>query len=343
MQSGEFEIAGRLVGRNQPPYVLAEIGINHGGDTVLAERMIEVAAECGADGVKFQTFRADDLVNKKSAPEQWEIFSKCELDEAAHRRLKERADNVGVAFISTPFSYRDVDLLAGMDVPAIKIASGDLTNHPLLRYVGKLGLPVILSTGMSYLEEVSEAREVLIETGCPNLVLLHCVSRYPAQAEELNLRAIQVLASTFPDIIGFSDHTEGIWAAMASVALGARFIEKHFTLDKRMPGPDHSLSAEPHELKAIVETAKLVFKSLGEGEKKPTVLELKNRHFGRKGLYASRDLPPGHVIKPDDVRILRPETGIKAGELHIIIGRKVQRPLKEGEPFTWDIFGGRDA
>jgi sialic acid synthase SpsE len=341
LASSSFEINGVPIGRDNTPFILAEIGINHGGDVELAEKMIHAAGESGADGVKFQTFRADELVNRAKSPEYWELFSKCELNKDAHMRLRDAAKEVGLAFISTPFSYGDVDLLMEVGVPAIKIASGDLTNHPLLEYIGKLAIPVILSTGMSYLEEVRAAREVLLNSGCPDLVLLHCVSRYPTLPYELNLGAIRVLLSKFPEVIGFSDHTEGTWAAPAAVALGARFIEKHFTLDKTLPGPDHCLSAEPRELSIIVEASRNVFDSLGVGIKEPSDKELENRHLGRKGLYAARDITPGEVISACDVSIQRPEGEISAKELPLILGRVVSRQIAQGKPFMWESIGGR--
>jgi sialic acid synthase SpsE len=343
MSSGHrsFQIEGIPVGREVRPFILAEIGINHGGDVQLAERMIRAAARAGADGVKFQTFRADDLVSKEKSPEYHDLFSKCELDKNAHIRLKDVARELGLAFISTPFSFKDVDLLAGIDVPAFKIASGDLTNHPLLKYVGHFGLPVILSTGMSFLDEVRKSREVLLESGCSDLVILHCVSRYPTPPEELNLRAIAVFHSEFPEVIGFSDHTEGTWAAPAAVALGARFVEKHFTIDRKLPGPDQALSAEPPQLAEIAKNSRLVFESLGACEKKPSEAELSGRHLGRKGLYAGRRIPAGERIAPEDIRIIRPEGEISASDLWLVAGRTASRAIREGEEFTWESIGGR--
>jgi sialic acid synthase SpsE len=343
MQSGHhsFEIEGIPVGREVRPFILAEIGINHGGDVQLAERMVRAAARAGADGVKFQTFRADDLVSKDRSPEYWELFSKCELDKNAHIRLKDVACEQGLAFISTPFSFKDVDLLAEIDVPAFKIASGDLTNHPLLKYVGHFGLPVILSTGMSFMDEVRKSREILLESGCSDLVLLHCVSRYPTPPEELNLGAITALQAEFPEVIGFSDHTEGTWAAPAAVTLGARFIEKHFTLDRKMPGPDQALSAEPSELAEIAKSSRLVFESLGTGEKKPSEGELSGRHLGRRGLYAGRRISAGERIAPEDIRIIRPEGEISASDLWLVAGRTASRVIRDGEAFTWESIGGR--
>jgi N,N'-diacetyllegionaminate synthase len=345
MKSGSrsFEIDGVAVGKDSRPYILAEIGINHGGDVLFAEKLIHAAAESGANGVKFQTFHADDLVSRSQSPQYWELFSKCELDRSAHEHLRGVARSVGLSFISTPFSFKDVDLLAEIGVPAIKIASGDLTNHPLLQYVGRLGLPVILSTGMSYLDEVREAREVLLSAGCSDLAILHCVSRYPTLPHELNLGAIKVLIGEFPEVIGFSDHTEGTWAVIAAVALGARFIEKHFTLDKRLPGPDHHLSAEPQELKTIVEAAINVFESLGLGIKEPTDQELKNRKLGRKGLYAARNIASGEKLAAADMKLLRPEGEIPASDMDIVVGRTATKNINEGDGLTWDVLGGRPA
>lgn len=334
-----FEIEGVPVGRDERPYVLAEIGINHGGEVGLARRMIRAAAEAGADGVKFQTFRAAELVNPEKAPDQYEIFSKCELDGDAHIELRDFARANGVAFVSTPFSERDADMLAEIGVPAIKIASGDLTNHPLLAHVGSLNLPVVLSTGMSFLEEVRAAREMLLSAGCPSLAILHCVSRYPTAPFELNLRAIPTMLAEFSEVIGFSDHTQGIWAAPAAVALGARFVEKHFTLDRTLPGPDHALSAEPDELSALIRAVRSVFEGLGDGEKKPCEEELRKRHLGRKGLYASRDIPADTAISAEDVRISRPEGEIGAWALGFIVGRKTMQALKAGEEITWKGLG----
>jgi len=338
MQSAgnEFDIQGIRVGRNKRPYVLAEIGINHEGDVGLAERLIRAAADAGAHGVKFQTFKAEDLAHPEKAPEYYELFKKMELDRDAHVRLKKVAKECGIAFISTPFGTHEAEMLAEIGVPAIKIASGDVTNYQLLDYVGRLGLPVILSTGMSYLEEVAGARETLIKAGCDKIALLHCVSRYPTLPVELNLRSIETMLREFPEVIGFSDHTEGIWAAPAAVAFGARFIEKHFTLDKALPGPDHALSVEPHELKALIDAENNVYDGLGSGEKTPSPVELEKRHLGRKGFYASTDMESGSVLKPEDIKLSRPQGEIGANEYALVVGRTLKRPIGSGEEITRD-------
>ncbi len=334
----EFEIQGVTIGRELRPYVLAEIGINHEGDVDLAERLIRAAKESGADGVKFQTFKAADLAHPEKASEYYKLFKSVELDRDAYIRLMDVAKDIGIAFISTPFGIPEADMLAELGVPAIKIASGDVTNFPLLEHVGGLGLPVILSTGMSYLDEVKGARDVLLNAGCEKLAILHCVSRYPTTPEELNLNAIETLLNEFPEVIGFSDHTEGTWAAPAAVAMGARFIEKHFTLDRTLPGPDHALSVEPNELKTLVDAVGNVFDGLGDGEKKPCPKELENRHLGRKGLYASQDLEPGHVLIVDDIKLSRPEGEISATEFGDVIGRMVSNSMKQGDEITRKVL-----
>ena len=335
----EFEIQGVMVGRDRRPYVLAEIGINHNGDIDLAGELISAAGESGADGVKFQTFKASDLTHPVKAPDQYEIFKKVELDRDAHVLLKDHAAKQRVAFISTPFGIPEADMLSDIGVPAFKIASGDLTNHALLAHVGSLGCPVILSTGMSYMDEVCAAREVLLNAGCEHLAILHCVSRYPTAPDELNLRAVVSMVDKFPEVIGFSDHTEGIWAAPAAVAMGARFIEKHFTLDRTLPGPDHALSVEPQELKNLVEAVGKVFDGLGDGIKQPCPMELEKRHLGRKGFYAARVLKRGEMISAGDIKISRPQGDVPATEYANIIGQMVLNDLTEGDEITRDSIG----
>ncbi|HEX9744234.1 MAG TPA: N-acetylneuraminate synthase family protein [bacterium] len=330
----QFEIAGVPVGRDARPYILAEIGINHNGDVKIAEELIHAAKESGADGVKFQTFKAEDLVNRERSPEYYELFKKVELDRHSHEKLLGTASDAGIAFISTPFGEDEAQFLSDLGVPAIKIASGDVTNHLLLEKVAGLNLPVILSTGMSYMEEVVAARDVLVKNGCHEIVLLHCVSRYPTTPGELNLRSIKTMLDEFPDVIGFSDHTEGIWASIAAVSMGARFIEKHFTLDRKMDGPDHALSAEPDELKELVESIGNTYDGLGSGIKEPCPAELENRHLGRKGIYAALNIDPGTELTRDILKVSRPEGDIGADEIRQFFGLKINRKIQAGGEIT---------
>ena len=340
MRSGRdnFEIQGVIVGRGIRPYILAEIGINHNGDIELAEELIRAAKKSGADGVKFQTFRAADLAHPEKQPEYFKLFSSVELDRDAHVRLRNLAENLDIAFISTPFGIPEADMLMEIGVPAIKIASGDITNHALLNHVGGFGVPVILSTGMSDLDEVRKAREVLLDAGCDKFALLHCVSRYPTKPREVNFRAIETMAREFPEVIGFSDHTEGVWAAPAAVAMGASFIEKHFTLDKSLTGPDHVLSTEPDEMKVLIDSCMKVFAGIGDGVKRPTEDELENRKSGRKGIYAARNLTSGSILQFSDLKFSRPEGEISASDYTDIVGSTITKDVKIGEEIKSNII-----
>jgi N-acetylneuraminate synthase len=259
-----IQVGNKLIGPGQPVFVIAEAGVNHNGDLKLARALIDVAVEAGADAVKFQTFRAERLATPDApkaeyqvqttgnAESQFEMLRRLELSADAHRELQAYCHERGIIFLSTPFDEEAVDLLDESGVAAFKISSGDLTNSPLLEHVASKGKPVILSTGMSELSELIEAVSVLNTAGCENPVLLHCVSNYPADPAEVNLRAMQTMRSAFDVPVGFSDHTQGIDVALAAVALGACVIEKHFTLDRTMPGPDHRASLEPTELRELV-------------------------------------------------------------------------------------------
>ncbi|MCX6645354.1 MAG: N-acetylneuraminate synthase family protein, partial [bacterium] len=337
----KFKIQEVSVGRGIRPYILAEIGINHNGDIELAGKLIRAAKLSGADGVKFQTFKAADLAHPAKQPEYFKLFSKVELDRDAHVHLRNLAESLGIAFISTPFGIPEADMLMEIGVLAIKIASGDITNNPLLKHVGGLNVPVILSTGMSDLEEVHRAREVLLNAGCDEFALLHCVSRYPAVPQDVNFRAIETMSREFPEVIGFSDHTEGIWAAPAAVAMGASFIEKHFTLDKSLPGPDQILSTEPDEMKALIDSCRKVFAGLGDGVKRPTTDEMQNRKAGRKGIYAARDLKNGATIQFSDLKFSRPEGEISATEYQDLIGGTITCDIKSGDEISWEVIGVR--
>ncbi len=332
-----IKIGRRLIDAGRPVYILAEIGINHEGDINLAKEMISAAGECGTDGVKFQSFRARDLVDKAASPEYYELFKRVELSVKEHEELFAYAGKMGMDFLSTPFDFRMVDMLAGLGVKAIKVASGDVTHHPLLKHIGSKGLPVILSTGMSHLSEVDEARRVLYGSGCPGMVLLHCVSRYPAAVESLNLLSMMHLYEAFGEPVGFSDHSMGYLAAVTSAALGACFIEKHFTTDKKLPGPDHKLSADPVEMKALVEGVKYAQKAFGSGVKEPTPEELRDRHLGRRGCYASKDLKKGTKLTESNVKFTRPEGKVPAKLWERIEGRKISRGVRKGEALDWGM------
>jgi N,N'-diacetyllegionaminate synthase len=305
MQQPEIVLGGKSVGVSSRVFVIAEIGINHDGSREQALKLIDAAADCGADAVKFQTFRADRLMvpsGRRLAQQgqceesAYQMFSRLELSWEDHSRLKERADRRGVLFLSTPFDEDSADFLDALGVVAFKIASSDLTHLPLLRHLARKGKPLLLSTGMSYLHEVEEAVCTLQSHGAPDLVLLHCVSSYPAPPESLNLRTIQTLRERFHLPVGFSDHSQGIFFSLLAAALGARMIEKHFTLDRNAPGPDHKISIEPRELLELVARLAVVDDSLGSGCKHPTGRRAEQaiepaQHCGRGRYPNARDHP----------------------------------------------------
>lgn len=336
------EIAGRKIGPAQPCFIIAEAGVNHNGDMEAACRLIDVAQEAGADAVKFQTFQADRLATP-SAPKaryqlqttdekesQREMLRRLELSETDHQELMAYCCRREILFLSTPFDERSADLLARLGVPAFKIPSGELTNLPFLKHVARLEKPMIVSTGMATLAEVEAAVKAIREIRSIELVLLHCVSSYPADPSQANLRAIQTMRSAFQLPVGFSDHTLGLTAALAAVALGACVIEKHFTLDRNLPGPDHRASLEPQELKNLVREIRMVEAALGDGRKEPTRAEAETAAVARKSLVAARNIPAGSWLTEELVVALRPGTGLPPSMLSQVLGKRAARDIIEG-------------
>lgn len=331
-------------------FVIAEAGVNHNGDVALGKKLIDAAKDAGADAVKFQTFRAETLVSKgapkaeyqkKTDPgsaSQLEMIKRLELDEAAHRQLHEHAGRLGIAFLSTPFDEDSVDLLVDLDVGLLKIGSGELTNKPLLEHAARSGKPIILSTGMSTLQEVSEAVGWIQALSKAPLTLLHCLSEYPAPAEQVNLRAMDTLSSAFGLPVGYSDHTLGFDVAVAAVARGACVIEKHLTLDRTLPGPDHAASLEPAEFKAMTAAIRRVESALGNGVKAPAPCEQGTRFAARRGAVAARDLRAGHVLRREDIALKRPAAGVAPSQAESLIGRKIARAVSADEPLTWEAL-----
>lgn len=347
-----IKIADRLIGQDQPCFIMAEAGVNHNGDFNLAKKLVEMAKSAGADAVKFQTFRAEKLVikgaqkaeyQKRTTEEQesqFDMIKRLELSEEAHFELKDYADSRGIIFLSTPFDKESVDFLVRLGVCALKISSADITNHPLLSHIAAKNLPVILSTGMSTLGEVEEAVKVIIGSGNQQIILLHCVSSYPAKIEDMNLRAIETLRQAFKLPIGLSDHTLGITMPIAAVALGACVIEKHFTLDKKLPGPDHRASLTPKELKQMVAAIRDAEQALGDGIKRITVAEAENKKAVRRSLVARTDIPKGAVITEEILAIKRPGTGLEPKFLNLVIGRKARVAIKRDEIINTDKLSG---
>jgi N,N'-diacetyllegionaminate synthase len=333
--------------RSGTSFVIAEAGVNHNGDIGIAKKLIDVAVDAKADAVKFQSFRADKLAspwaNKAdyqftsttNAESQLEMLSRLELGESAHRDLAEYCKKKGIVFLSSPFDESSADLLDELGVPAFKIASGEITNFPLLRHVAKKRKRVFLSTGMSTLEEVVDAVRVIRAEGCSDITLLHCVSEYPAPVHQVNLRAMLTLRDAFHLPVGYSDHTYGNETALAAVALGATVIEKHFTLNRQMEGPDHRASLEPRELKKLICQIRSVEAALGDGIKKPAECELSNLRVVRRSLFAACAIPVGVQIREEMLECKRPGTGISPRHLSEIIGRRATKSFQPGEIIDW--------
>lgn len=346
-------IDGRAVGAGAPAFVIAEAGVNHNGDLDLALRLVDAAADAGADAVKFQTFRTDAFVSR-GAPKalyqqettgadesQLEMLRRLELTEAQHRVLQAHARARGLVFLSTPFDDASADLLDALGVPAFKVPSGEIVNVPFLKTLAAKGRPMIVSTGMSTLAEVTRAVETIAGAGGPPVVLLHCVSAYPAPAAETNLRAMDSLRAAFGCPVGLSDHTVGTAVAIAAVARGAAMIEKHVTLDRTLPGPDHRASLEPSELRELMQSIRLVESALGDGDKRPMPCEVNTRDVARKSVVAARAIKAGEVITEDAIALKRPGTGISPADLPRVLGRTVRRPIAADELVPWDALEDR--
>ncbi len=352
-------------------YIIAEAGVNHNGSLDMAKQLVEVAAEAGADAVKFQTFKADALVSR-SAPKaeyqtrttdlsesQHEMIRKLELDEHAHETLIKHCQVCGIAFLSTPFDLESVDLLAKrFDLPYIKIPSGDITNAPFLLKIAQTGKPVILSTGMSTLGEIEDALGVLAFGYLGNrepsiaafraaycscegqailqdkVTLLHCTTEYPAPLEDVNLKVMDTLRSSFGLPVGYSDHTEGITVPIAAVARGAVVIEKHFTIDRTLPGPDHKASLEPTELKQMVSAIRVVEQALGSGRKHPAPSELKNMSVARKSLVAACTIAVGEAFTSENLAVKRPGNGLSPMQYWELLNRKAGRNFSKDEAIS---------
>jgi len=330
---------------NHKTFIIAEAGVNHNGNIDLAKQMIDVALKSGADAVKFQTFKTENLVSKiapkadyqkfltGNSESQFEMIKKLELDETAHKILFTYCRGKSIQFLSSPFDLESIDLLDKLGMEIFKIPSGEITNLPYLRKIGGLNKKVIMSTGMAYLDEIEDALKLLINTGIElkNITVLHCNTEYPTPMEDVNLQAIITIAKAFSVSVGYSDHTLGIETPIAAVALGAQVIEKHFTLDKNLKGPDHKASLEPHEFKRMVNAIRNIEKALGNGIKKPSPSELKNKPIARKSIIAVCDIQRGEKFTEKNIAAKRPGTGISPMRWDEVIGRKASRNFNEDE------------
>ena len=318
--------------------IIAEAGVNHNGDLAMAKRLIDAAAEAGADLVKFQTFNAERLVtptavkaayqnrNTGIAESQYDMLKRLELTPGMHDALIGHCRERNIGFFSTGFDIESVDLLLSLGQDFFKIPSGEITNLPYLRHIGQLGREVILSTGMATLSDIEGAIQVLESSGTPRdrMMVLHCTTEYPTPMTEVNLRAMQSIGSAFGVRVGYSDHTAGIEVSIAAVALGAVCIEKHFTLDRELPGPDHKASLEPGELKEMVKAIRNIERAMGDGIKRLTPSEAKNRSVARKSIVASRNIMQGEVFTDQNLMVKRPGTGISPMLWDQVIGQKAK-------------------
>ncbi len=327
-------------------FVIAEVGVNHNGSIDSAYRLIDVAVESGADAVKFQTFKAESLMSKNAnkadyqkqttdeSESQFEMIKKLELDVDTHKKLIKYCNEKDIMFLSTPFDRDSIDLLNELGLKIFKIPSGEITNLPYLRHIGSLRKKIILSTGMSTLEEVGDALAILVKAGMEkkNITVLHANTMYPTPMEDVNLNAMLTIQKEFDVAIGYSDHTLGIEVDIAAVAMGASIVEKHFTLDKTMKGPDHQASLEPHELNAMIVAIRNVEKALGDGVKVPSRSEQPNMIVARKSIVAAQPIKKGEKITEDHISTKRPGIGISPMKWDEVIGSKSTKDYQVDEP-----------
>lgn len=340
-------IAGRVIGPDEPPYIIAEIGANHNGDMALCRRLIDAAHDSGADAVKFQSWTADSLISSaeytrntryvadQRVPGLREAVEQYQLTAARHREIAEHCRARGIVFFSSCFSHAEVELLETLNVPAYKVASMDVNHLPLLETVAQTGKPVLLSTGMATLGEVERALSVLQAGGAGPVALLHCVSVYPTPPELMNLRSLATWQQAFGVPVGLSDHSLGTAIPFAAVALGACIIEKHFTIDKGLDGWDHAISADPAELRALVQGSRDVFAALGGAARRVEPAETEKRKSFRRRMVTRRPVRAGELLTAADVDFKRPGTGIQPDELRYVVGRAVKRNLATDEEIEW--------
>jgi len=345
-----IDIGGRLVGANAPCFIIAEAGVNHGGRVDAACHLVDLAADAGADAVKFQTFAADRLVTRQApkadyqrrttdaGQSQFEMLRALELSRADHESIIDRCRERQIRFLSSPFDDESAAMLDELGAPAFKVGSGELTNLPFLAQLAARGKPIILSTGMADLSEVESAVTTIRTAGNSPVLLLQCVSAYPAAPEDANLRAMRTMADAFGVPVGYSDHTLGNHVAVAAVALGACVIEKHLTSNRNLPGPDHQASTEPPDFAELVRAIRAVEAALGDGRKVPALHERSTADVARKSLVAAAEIPIGAVLTEDAIAIRRPGTGLPPAMRPQLIGRRARVRIPEGTLLTWDML-----
>ena len=344
-----FKINNRIISPDQPPYIIAELSGNHNGSLDRALKTIEEAKKCGADAIKIQTYTADTMTIDCDLPDfmikggLWNGFKLYDLYKWAetpyewHEDIFSYAKKIGIEVFSTPFDETAVDLLEKLNTPAYKIASFEIVDLPLISYVAKTGKPMIISTGMASEEEIDEAVTIARQSGCKQLLLLHCISSYPAPIDQANIKQISKLAKRFNVVTGLSDHTLGTTVAVASVSQGANLIEKHFTLSRKDKGPDSEFSLEPDDLKKLCRETKDAWLSLGKAGFQRQKAEQGNKIF-RRSLYFVKDLPIGHILKADDIRRIRPGMGLSPKYFEKILGKKTIKNVIKGQAVSFNDF-----
>lgn len=345
-----FNIGNKVIGDGNPTFIIAEAGVNHNGDINIAKQLVDKAVDSGVDAIKFQTFKTEKLVtgyadmadyqksNIGHISSQFNMLKKLELSEESFIKIQEYCKYKGIMFLSTPFDFESADFLESIGILAFKISSGDLTNIPLLEHIAKFNKPIILSSGMSNLSEIEEALNAIYKLGNKEVAVLHCTSNYPAELRNVNLNAMNTVKNAFKVVDGYSDHTKGITVPIAAVAMGANIIEKHFTIDKNMQGPDHKASLNPIELKDMVQAIRDVEMSLGNGIKRYNPSEIDTMKAARKSIVASRNIKKGQSITLMDLDFKRPGTGLSPKFYLDIVGKKSNKDIKMDEQITLNIM-----
>ena len=347
MNENNLTFCGKKIGEGYPPFIVAEVGFNHNGEVELAKEMIKAAADNGADAVKLQTFLGEEMFSKlyrRNDPDNpeneipiYQFYKRYELTKEDYQEIIRFAEEQGIPLFSTPFDEKSLDLIVELGMPAIKIASCDLTNLPFLKLAAQKKLPIVLSCGMGTMGEIELALETIFSEDNEEVILLYCVSNYPAEIEETDINSIKTLQSAFKVPIGFSDHTMGNLSAIVSATVGAVMIEKHFTSDRGLPGVDQSISMEPAELKELKETTINVMKLLGSGKRELRSSEKEIKKIIRRSLVAKCDIKKGEKITRDMLSIKRPETGISPTDFDRVLGREARTDILAEEVLTWEM------
>ena len=329
----QFTINNKIIGPNQKPFFIAEAGLNHNGDIEIAKKMIDEAIASGADAIKFQTYKSEEFLTESS--EYFDFFKNVELSFEEFKELNNYAKNKSFTFFSAPFDISSANFLHEIDVPCFKIASSDLTNMPLIRHIASMKKPMIISTGIGTIEEIEDAVNWCKDEGNNELALLHCVANYPAQPNEVNMNAMLDMQKKFAFPIGYSDNGESLLVDLVAAALGAQIIEKHFTLSKEMPGPDHAFSIEPNDLKSLISQIEEIFTIKGTNIKTPQPSEIKNRDLIRKSITAKHDLNQGDLITQNDILFKRPAGGIEPKSISMVLNKKLKTNIKKNSQILW--------